>query len=289
MQQPPSPGRTPAPADPSERARRPRDFPGRHPILFLLLVYVGTYAAARATGFLVDLLAAQVPALERYRDAGQPASLAALMVMSLVPVVVLLRLGWWRDAGFGPPRTWRSLHLLWLPALYAVAQFVVEPPQDLSAVGLIAFRVPENLLVGFFEEVLCRGVLLYALLRVWQDRRGGAFAAAVVSSLVFGVMHLQNWLISGQSLAGTLVQVTFATFVGIGFAGVLLRTNALWPLALIHGLLDVAANAFDGWPTGAGAHSGPTAVAVLYFLPLAVYGLVLLRPSRWGDLKRAQV
>ncbi len=289
MPEPFSSGPPPGPTAPSRPARPPGDFPGRHPILLFVLVYAGTYATARAAGFLADLLAAQVPALERYREAGQPASLVALVGMSLVPTVVLLWLGWWRDAGFGPPRTWRSLHLLWLPALYAVAQFVVEPPRDLSAVGLIAFRVPENLLVGFFEEALCRAVLLYALLRIWQDRRGGAFAAALVSSLVFGVMHLQNWLIGEQPLAGTLVQITFATSLGIGFAGVLLRTNALWPLVLIHGLIDVAANAFDGWPTGSGAEGGPTAVAVLYFLPVAVYGLVLMRPSQWGKLKRAEL
>lgn len=35
-------------------------------------------------------------------------------------VLVLIWLGWWREAGFNEPSRWRNLHLLWFPLLVGV-------------------------------------------------------------------------------------------------------------------------------------------------------------------------
>ena len=68
------------------------------------------------------------------------------------------------------------------------------------------------LMVGFAEEVLLRGVVLHVL------GPGGLMRAVLLSSFLFGAAHLLN-LFSGHSFQSTLVQVIYATFIGIGMAG----------------------------------------------------------------------
>ncbi|HET7293907.1 MAG TPA: type II CAAX endopeptidase family protein [Vicinamibacteria bacterium] len=77
------------------------------------------------------------------------------------------------------------------------------------------------------EEVLFRGAVLPALVRL------GAPAAAVLSSLLFGVIHLDS---AGGSLS--LYRVPFAVAVGLGLAAIRLRTGVLAPAIVAHATLN---------------------------------------------------
>lgn len=77
------------------------------------------------------------------------------------------------------------------------------------------------------EEILFRGVALPALLR-W-----GAPAAAILSSLLFGAIHLDS---AGGGVS--LYRVPFACTVGLGLAAIRLRTGALGPAILAHATLN---------------------------------------------------
>ncbi|MEL7978035.1 CPBP family glutamic-type intramembrane protease [Isoptericola sp. F-RaC21] len=101
------------------------------------------------------------------------------------------------------------------------------------ASGVVATTLFAGLLVGFVEEVLCRGVVVQLL------RRGGAseWVVMVVSSLVFALLHSANAL-TGMA-PGTVIATVVYTF-GFGVAMYLtLRVtgNLVWPI-LLHGLFD---------------------------------------------------
>lgn len=59
----------------------------------------------------------------------------------------------------------------------------------------------------------------------------------VTSAAIFGALHLIN-VIGGPPPFAVLVQVVFATLLGIAFGALLLRTNALWLLVGVHALFN---------------------------------------------------
>jgi hypothetical protein len=84
------------------------------------------------------------------------------------------------------------------------------------------------LLVGFVEEFLCRGYVQFTLAQAI-----GSWPAAVVWSLIFGVMHLFN---PGENLAGAFEVFLFAIFACL----TLRRTGALWFAIGFHAAGDYA-------------------------------------------------
>ena len=57
------------------------------------------------------------------------------------------------------------------------------------------------------------------------------------SSVIFGVLHIGN-IFSGHGVVSTLIQVFYSTILGIVFAAVYIRTQNLWSIAIIHGIVD---------------------------------------------------
>jgi len=97
---------------------------------------------------------------------------------------------------------------------------LLEPDDALGGLGaLLGLAV----VPAFFEELLFRGVLLPGL-----ARRYGNASAVILSSVLFGVLHL------------TSAAVIYATLGGLLFAYLRLRTGSLWvPIAAHFGVNGV--------------------------------------------------
>jgi hypothetical protein len=194
------------------------------------------------------------------------------MTACLLAVALLSALGWWREAGFGARLHWRSLvpflPLMIIPLLTALFQpNAVGPPHPVQIVDFALVA----LMTGFAEEAIFRGIGLTALLP------RGKIQAALLSSLVFGVLHFANLLVGADPLA-TVVQVIVAVLFGITSAALLISTDAILPLVLIHAVEDFISFIATG---NVREISTPTASEILMtlflFLPFAVYGMWLLR------------
>lgn len=104
------------------------------------------------------------------------------------------------------------------------------------AIKFAAFWAVLFLLVGFFEEFLFRGYTLFTL------GRGISFwPAAVVLSLAFGGVHIQN---PGEDWRGALS----AALIGLFFCFTLIRTGSLWFAVGMHASWDWAETFFYGVP-----------------------------------------
>ncbi|MGL5852921.1 MAG: lysostaphin resistance A-like protein, partial [Phycicoccus sp.] len=211
--------------------------------------------------------------------AGSGGSVVSQLVTTVVVTGFIVWLGWWRAVGFTWAGTARHLHLLWVPVLTLVLIVLVTPAADTVDGRWLAVSVPKNMLTGYVEEAVVRGVILFILLRAWRDRSFGALRAVVVSSLLFGLVHFNN-LIGGGNLAPTSSQVIYATFMGIGFAAVLVRTNTIWPLVVIHGLINTVTADVAPSESVTTANDSFLLGAVLLTVPLLVHGLVLVRRRR---------
>ena len=193
-------------------------FAERHPLWFVALLELAVV--------MVYLLVGTVAHFARLPDQGVNA--VANIALSVLAAGLMTALGWWRVVGFR--RAAKVRDLLWfLPLLLPVVLNLVV---GLDFKGLLTFELLFiALLIGFAEETIYWGLMLNAL------KARGSWTAAIVTSVLFGLSHSLN-LLSGKSGADILIQVAYALAIGFGFAAVALRTGLIWPLILVHALID---------------------------------------------------
>lgn len=194
-----------------------------------------------------------------------------LAIGFLLFCVAALRL---KDVGLvKPAATWR---FVWFPALYvlgfAALMLVVGAPPPITVLIIAA----NTLMVGFSEELACRGVLfqgIRASIAIWP--------AILLSSFLFGAVHLFNGISTGDFPSAAVQSVT-AFMTGIAFLAIRIRTGSLLPGILLHAAWDFAlVTAAAGAATGEVAISTDTEwrlfVPVVLVLPNFLFGLFLLR------------
>lgn len=156
-------------------------------------------------------------------------------------------MGWsWSELGLGKPANW------WQPLLIAGGFFVTINLFMKYAVPYIVqlgerpnidhlLDIPGNypmlifslvivwITAAFLEELIFRAYLINVLDRLLGKTRTSAWAAVIVSAVIFGLLHAY------QGLTGILLTGSFGFIAGIFF---LLNSRRIWPLILIHGIID---------------------------------------------------
>lgn len=106
----------------------------------------------------------------------------------------------------------------------------------MKALPILLFYFVVYMVVGWFEEALCRGVLFNAFKAYWGDNKKGVYLSAFVSAFLFGALHLLN--LNGSNTISTITQVIYATFFGMLFATIYYRSGNLLSCIILHGLVD---------------------------------------------------
>lgn len=237
-------------------------------VIWIAITMIGGTIASGGQGSLDDLVKSQI---------GWQFILAALFLLGVVSYF-----HWQHDVGLKPaePRSWR---VLWLPALFIVAFLGFAALFGLPPFVTILFVLFNTLVVGVSEELMFRGIMFSSLLP-----RFSIWLAIIITCALFGAVHALNGFITGD-FGAAFVQALAAGLSGLWLMAVRIRTRSLYPAILIHGLWDFAVFIF-ALAVGAQAQAAtaPQAAspfaAVLFVLPLALYGLWLLR----GVGKRAK-
>lgn len=132
---------------------------------------------------------------------------------------------------------------------------------------------------GLFEEILLRGFCFYFLYRCWQGHKNAIFLAAVAQALIFGIAHLSN--LQNAPVGDVVPQVIYATLLGIGFAGITVYTQSIWPTIAIHSFINAMGDLDNFFgpeiADSAGDASGYIVAIVIIFCVATVPGLYLLR------------
>jgi len=198
----------------------------------------------------------------------------ALIIVGLFLLGVVFYYRWQRLVGLkqaDPPSSWR---LVWFPLLIILVFVSIAVVQGLPPGQVVFFILINSLLVGFEEELMFRGILFQGLLT-----RFNIWPAILLTSLLFGAVHASNGFITGD-FAGAMVQVLQASLASIWFLALRLRTRSIYPAMLMHGLWDfsifIAVKARSGGGEEA-TFMGQLMVAVMFILPVLLYGLWLLR------------
>lgn len=113
------------------------------------------------------------------------------------------------------------------------------------------------LCVGFLEEVIFRGFLYRAM------RDEGTRCAILISGVTFGVGHIVN-LLNGAEFLPTLLQICYATAIGVLFTVIYHKSGSLIPCIISH----CAVNMLSAFRVEKGGAVDIAIAAVLTVVPL---------------------
>lgn len=153
---------------------------------------------------------------------------------SLLLAAATTWLGWWQTALFqervGPAWAVVVPGLFGAVAVVAVSGIDWRSPQARAVLPMLAVGV---LLVGFAEELLCRGLLVVG----GREAGWGPWAVFLLSTGLFALLHGLN-AFYGQSVAATVVQIGASFLAGAALYVTRLSTGSLLVAMLLHALWD---------------------------------------------------
>ena len=145
--------------------------------------------------------------------------------------------------------------------------------------------------VGVCEELTFRGLITGMLYDKYGRSPAGVWLSVVVSSLLFGAMHLTNAIGGEMALSGVLLQMAGAAAMGMCFAAIYLRGRNIWAVAAIHGFMDLCALVSSGIfraESMADIIGGYTPLSLIGYGFYLVCALILLRPSKLREITASQ-
>jgi len=120
-----------------------------------------------------------------------------------------------------------------LPILIFTSYAIWDTKMPSGGFPILAEGLFLAFLIGFGEEIFCRGLMFSAL------ERYGVWTAAIVNSIVFGILHLGNFLWGHQSGSFSISQMSSAMAIGFMFTGMMLYTGSIYYPIIFHALIDL--------------------------------------------------
>lgn len=135
-----------------------------------------------------------------------------------------------------------SLFLSWPFIIYSVITFVFAILKvnifDIDMYELIAL-ILFSFCIGFFEEVIFRGLFQNKILSYFNDDKKGVILSITICSLFFSLMHIIGYF-NGQNFLYTFNQLIFTFFVGILFGIIYFCTKNIWAVIFLHGFWNLS-------------------------------------------------
>ena len=94
-----------------------------------------------------------------------------------------------------------------------------------------------------------------------------------------GLLHSLN-LLAGANPLDTLLQLGYTLAIGFGFAAVALRTRVIWPLVIIHGLIDFASFLASNGTSTRSVTTMDMAITAFYIVAFTCYGVFMMQSGR---------
>ena len=94
---------------------------------------------------------------------------------------------------------------------------------------------------SIIEEIMWRGVIFAAFLRLYDHRK-----AILYSALCFGLLHIFS-LLNGHSLLYSLGNVVWAAILGLFYGYVTIKTDSLLPAMIVHYLGNLLVSAINAY------------------------------------------
>ncbi|MAT41400.1 MAG: hypothetical protein CL609_03590 [Anaerolineaceae bacterium] len=203
---------------------------------------------------------------------------AIKFTISLIFIALLWRFGWVQASGltrFGNVKVWLVASIILVYHLLVnlrlmTGNFAIVFPDSPLAIANLVYYFPASLM----EEVMFRGLALLVMVFAWGHSKKGLVKAALLSSLLFGLIHLLN--VVELPIEVLFLEVLVAALLGFFWAAITLATRSLWIAIILHWLTNAAVNlkliGIDNFQETFTMHVGRT----IFFIPLVIYGAYLV-------------
>lgn len=181
---------------------------------------------------------------------------------------------------------WRSLLFIIPPFLVVVNNMPIlsmiwgDAYLVHSAPAYLLWFAAECLAIGLFEEFAFRGVIFLLLAEKRHTTRKGLFWSLILTSAVFGAVHLVN-VLAGAGIGGVILQIGYSFLIGAMCSVVLLKTRNIWLCVMLHAVYDFCGTliptlgAGTWWDTPTVVFTAVLAVATAAYLILQFFRLDL--------------
>jgi membrane protease YdiL (CAAX protease family) len=251
-------------------------FASEHPVAFSVMATFLVLALYIVAGIIAAITTTNLIGHQAAEASGRFAASALIVCM-------LWRLGWIGDVGL----TRLGKRSVWLMVFLVTAYLVVVTM--FAFFGDLGFGLPDpawasvvalnGSAAAVLEEIVFRGLILYALVRTWGNSASGLPRIVLLSSFLFGASHLIRLLL-GQPIPQVNLLAIDAFISGVYYAAFVLYSGSIWPPIAIH----VALNAIVGArAVGVEGFEEPVSgwlVILVFELPALLLGLLLLRRTR---------
>ncbi len=129
--------------------------------------------------------------------------------------------------------------------------------------------------VGFFEEMAFRGCIFPAVLSRLEQKQAGVFWSIIISSAIFGVIHLLN-IFNGASVGAAFLQVGYSFLIGGMCSVILVKTQNIWYCVILHAVYNFAGGVVPRLGTGEVWTLPEIILTVAVSVPVAAYVIYML-------------
>ena len=162
-----------------------------------------------------------------------------------------------------------------IPVMLGQARVTAETTKLLLYALLCAF-------VGVFEELAYRGCVFMLILRNSRKTTKDIFRAIIMSSALFGAIHLVN-LIAGAGPVGVLLQVGYSFLIGAMCSFVLIKTGSVWHCALMHAVYNFCGGVVANYGEGSIWTAPEIVLTAVVAVAVALYVFFALRKTDPSD------
>jgi membrane protease YdiL (CAAX protease family) len=107
-----------------------------------------------------------------------------------------------------------------------------------TEIDLLILFAMSTVTVGVVEELVFRGTVFPLFIKSFKKANRPIIISAVLSSLMFGLIHFVNIFSQPENLIGITSQVFFATSIGVFFCGLMIRTENILIPCIVHALIN---------------------------------------------------
>jgi membrane protease YdiL (CAAX protease family) len=116
---------------------------------------------------------------------------------------------------------------------------------------------------SIFEEIIWRGIVLAAFLRIYSKPK-----AILFSSIAFGMLHFLDF-INGHSMIYVLGAVVWATIIGLFYSYVTVKTNSLLPAIIVHYLGNLFVSLFNSY-----IQANASTISIVIYGVIFTFGII---------------
>jgi hypothetical protein len=207
-------------------------------------------------------------------------SIGANLILILLSYFLIKKNGLIKIAGLKGTKL-EKVYLLIFPLVFLVLLnvFLMDNINTDILIPNILVLLIYSISIGFAEELSIRGFLQSHLIHHFGKTKKNIILSVFASALFFGAIHLMNF---DKGIYGELSQVCFATFIGVMFGFLLVITKRIYPLIIIHAIIDFVAKLDStGIPIKEKISESMSVensvFIVLLALPCLIYGIFLMK------------